>query len=158
MRCATIVSGLAAVAVVASIATAGAAQSPGTPSPQAVKAAADATRAAQKISLEPRNGSGVTGNVALYTIGHSRTRVVVTFPTAVKYKLTLYPGSNCVDNRTATASDVALTPMNFNTSRASMSQTIVSLPLEKVRSNYVLDVRDATSNAAVATACAHLNE
>jgi hypothetical protein len=137
--------------------SASATQSLGTPSPQAVKAAVDATRAAQNISLEPRNGSGVTGNVALYTIGHSRTRVFVTLPTTGKYRVTLYPGSDCIDNRMASASDVALTPTKFNTSRASMSQTIISLPLEKVRSNYVVDVRDATSEAGAATACAHLN-
>src|ERR1700676_1657691 len=86
-----------------------AAPSPGTPSPQAIKAAADATRAAQKINFEARNGSGVN------------------------------------DSRTATLADVALTPTNFNKSNASVSSTIVSLPIEKVRSNYVVDVRDANN-------------
>ena len=93
----------------------------------------------------------------MYTIGRSRTRIVVQLPATGKYRLTLYPGSDCIDNRTATLADVALTPANFSTSRASISSTIVTMPIEKVRSNYVVDVRDATSEAGVATACAHLN-
>jgi hypothetical protein len=134
-----------------------AAQPPGTASPQAVEAAAGATRAARKITFETRNGSGVRGSVGLYVIGRSRTRIVVQLPTTGKYRLTLYPGSDCADNRAATLADVALTPTNFNTSRASVSSTIVALPIEKVRSNYVIDVRDATNRAAVAAACARLN-
>jgi len=134
-----------------------AAQAPGTPSPQAAKAAADATRAAQKITFETRNGSGVSGDVGLFIIGRSRTRIVVRLPNSGRYRLTLYPGSDCIDNRAATQADVALTPTNFNTTRASMSSTIVALPIEKVRSNYVIDVRDAGNRSAVAAACARLN-
>jgi hypothetical protein len=134
-----------------------AAPAPATPSAQAVQAAADATNAARKITFETRNGSGVSGTVGLYTIGRSRTRIVVRLPAAGKYRLTLYPGSDCIDNRAATLADVALTPTNFNTSRASISSTIVTLPIEKVRSNYVIDVRDASNRAALAAACARLN-
>jgi hypothetical protein len=140
-----------------SVVSVAAARAPETPSPQAAKAAADATRAARKITFETRNGSGVSGTVGLYTIGRSRTRILVQLPTTGKYRLMLYPGSDCIDNRTATLADVALTPANFNTTRASVSSTIVSLPIEKVRSNYVIDVRDATNRAAVSAACAHLN-
>jgi hypothetical protein len=156
MRYASIASS-AAAAVAISITPVVAAHSPGTPSPQAVKEAADATRAAREITLEARNGSGMSGSVGLYRIGSSRTRVVVRIPTTGQYRVTLYPGADCVNNRTATQSDVALTPTNFNTSRASMSSTIVSLPIAKVQSSYVVDVRDANNRAAVAVACAHLN-
>jgi hypothetical protein len=128
-----------------------------TPSPQAVKAAAAATRAARKITFETRNRSGVTGSVGLYTIGRSRTRVVVTLPVSGTYRVTLYPGSDCIDNRAASQADVALTPTNFHTSGSSTSSTIISLPIEKVRSNYVVDVRDANNRAALAAACARLN-
>ena len=114
---------------------------PGTPSPQAVKAAADATRAAQQINLQAMNHSGLNGSVGLYVIGRSRTRIVVRLPNAGKYRVTLHPGSECTSSRTATLADVALTPTNFNTTGASMSSTIVSLPIEKIRSNYVVDVR-----------------
>lgn len=146
-----------AVIAIVSSAPAGAEQPPGTPSPQAVKAAEDATRAARKITFETRNGSGVNGSVGLYTIGRSRTRVLVRLPAGGKYRVTLYPGSDCIDNRTATAADVALKPMNFNTTGASMSSTIISLPIQKVQSNYVVDVRDANNRAAAAAACARLN-
>jgi hypothetical protein len=146
---------LAAVAIAS--APVAAAQAPGTPSAQAARAAADATRAAQKITFETRNGSGVSGSVGLFTIGRSHTRIVVRLPNSGKYRLTLYPGSDCIDNRTATQADVALTPTNFNTTRASMSSTIVALPIERVRSNYVIDVRDATNRSAAAAACARLN-
>jgi hypothetical protein len=128
-----------------------------TPSAQAVKSAADATREARKITFEALNGSGLSGTVGLYTIGRSRTRILVRLPAGGKYRVTLYPGSDCVNNRTATASDVALMPTNFNTTRASSASTIISLPLEQVRSNYVVDVRDATNRSSLAQACAHLN-
>jgi hypothetical protein len=130
---------------------------PGTPSPQAVKAAADATRAAQQVNLEAMNHSGVNGSVGLYVIGRSRTRIVVRLPNAGKYRVTLHPGSECVDNRAATLGDVALTPTNFNRTGASMASTIVALPLEQIRSNYVVDVRNANDRAALAAACARLN-
>lgn len=129
---------------------------PGAPSAQAVKAAADATRAAQQIDLQAMNHSGINGSVGLYVIGRSRTRVVVRLPNGGKYRVTLYPGSECTNNRTATLADVALTPTNFNTTGASMSSTIVALPIEKIRSNYVVDVRNANDQAAVAAACARL--
>ena len=127
------------------------------PSAQAVKAAADATRAARKVTLETRNGSGVSGDVSMYVIGRTKTRIVVRIPTTGKYRLTLHPGSDCSNNREAAAADVALAPTNFNQSRASMSSTIVSMPIEKVRSNYVVDVRDATSAASLAEACGKLS-
>jgi len=157
MRSGLIASHAAAIAAIWIAPVIVAAQSPQTPSPQAVKAAADATRAAREITIQARNGSGLSGTVGLYRIGRSRTRILVRIPTTGKYRLTMYPGSDCVDNRTASQSDVALAPTNFTTSRASMSSTIVALPLEKVQSTYVVDVRDATSRAALAAACVHLN-
>jgi hypothetical protein len=138
------------------VAAAGAQSASPTSSAQAEQAAAAATRAAQKINLEARNGSGVTGSVGLYQIGRTRTRIVVRLPASGKYRLVLHPGSDCSSNRTAALADVALAPTNFSMSRASMSSTIVSLPLEKVRSNYVVDVRDATNRAALSAACAKL--
>jgi len=132
-------------------------QAPVKPSVQAVQAAADATRAARKITFETRNGSGVSGTVGLYTIGRSRTRVLVTLPAGQKYRVLLYPGTDCVDNRSATAAAVALAPTNFSKTGASSAATIVSLPIERVRSNYVVDVRDANNRTALTEACARLN-
>ncbi len=127
-------------------------------SAQAEKAAAAATRAAQKITvgLEMRHGSGVTGTVGLTKIGRARTRITVRLPYPSKFRVTMYPGTDCNDNRAATGSDVALVPTNFNTTGASMSSTIVSIPIEKVQSNYVIDIRDATKRASLAAACAAL--
>jgi hypothetical protein len=149
LRIAAVAAGLSAPVV--------AVQAQQTPSPQAVKAAADATRAARKITFEARNGSGISGTVGLQTIGRSRTRISVRLPAGGKYRVTLYPGSDCIDNRTATQADIALMPTNFNTTGASSSSTIVSVPLQKLSSNYVVDVRDATNRTRVAEACAHLN-
>ena len=154
MRFVSVGACAAALATICAVSVAGA---PSSPLPTSVKAAADATRAAKKVTLEARNGSSVTGDVSIYVIGRSKTRIVVRIPTTGKYRLFLHPGSDCSNNREAASADVALAPTNFNQSRASMSSTIVSLPLEKVRSNYVVDVRDATSAASLAEACAKLN-
>ena len=78
-------------------------------------------------------------------------------PAGHNFRVMLYPGSDCIDNRTASAADVTLRPLNFSTTGASTSSTIVSLPIQKVQSNYVVDVREATSRAAVSEACARLN-
>jgi hypothetical protein len=138
-------------------APAGAHQTVQTPTAAAVKAAADATSAARKITFRTRDGSGFDGSVGLYRIGRSRTRILVTLPAGKKYRVTVYPGSDCTSNRTATAADVALMPTNFNKTGAASQSTIISLPIQKVQSNYVVDVRDANDRTALTAACARLN-
>jgi hypothetical protein len=149
---------LVALTGLLAIVPAGAGADAQTPSPQAVRAAADATRAAQRVTIEARNGSGLNGSVGLYRIGRSRTRILVQIPRGGAYRVLLYPGSDCVNNRSAAATAVALTPTNFNTTHASAASTIIALPLEKVRSNYVVDVRNANERAAQTAACARLNQ
>jgi len=128
----------------------------GTPSPEAVRAAADATKEAKAVLLEARNGSKVSGTVSLQTIGRTRTRVTVRIPDGGNYALMLHPGTDCSDNAVM-ARSIALAPLNSAAPNAPESQTIVELPIEKLQSeNYVVEVRDATNRDAVAQACAKL--
>jgi hypothetical protein len=130
-----------------------------TPSAQAVRAARDATAQAKAVTYRLIvRGSGVPGSVALYPIGSTRTRVVVTVPMTGLHRLTLYRASDCYDSVTRARALVALTPINNAGVNAPSSSTIVNLPIGQLSSgNYVVDVRNATSQATFAEACAHLN-
>ena len=125
-----------------------------TPSPQAVKAARDATAEARSVTLHLDHGNAT---VSLQRIGRTRTRVRVLVPQGGNYRFRLYPGSDCNSSRGTTASAVALAPMNTAGSGAVPSDTIVNLPIEKVSQNYLIDVQNATTNAQVANACARLS-
>ncbi|HTW85830.1 MAG TPA: hypothetical protein VMD91_17300 [Candidatus Sulfotelmatobacter sp.] len=130
-----------------------------TPNPQAVHAARAATAKAQAVTfnISARNGSAMSGSIALYQIGHTRTRVVVTIPKASNERLSLYKASDCYDSVTRARTLVALTPINQAGNNAQSSSTIVNLPLNELESgNYVVDVRDATGRATYAEACGHL--
>jgi hypothetical protein len=142
----------AAAASAALIATAAVAIAQ-TPSPQAVKAAHDATRAARKVTIHLAGGDGT---VSLVPIGRTRTRVRISVPQGSAYRFRLYPGSDCSSNRGMAASAIALAPMNQAGNNAAPSETIVNLPIEKVSQNYVVDAQSATTNAQVASACARL--
>jgi hypothetical protein len=124
------------------------------------QAAKDATQAAQAVllKLEQRHGSGMAGTVTLRPLG-SRTEVLVSLRSIVREKpvVTLHRGSDCQDGQFATASDIALAPLNAAAGNAPMSRTIINLPIEKIRGNdYVVDVRNATQSAQFAQACARL--
>jgi hypothetical protein len=124
-----------------------------TVSPQSARAAQDATQAARQVTFSiARHGQGT---VRLYTIGRTRTRVVISIPQGGKYSVHMYPGSECSTNRMMAASAVALTPMNTAVANGQASQAIVALPIEKISNNYVVDVRNATDKAGVIAACAH---
>jgi ApbE superfamily uncharacterized protein (UPF0280 family) len=130
--------------------------SAGTPSAQAVKAAADATKAAKRIDFDDMTLAGAHGSILLYPIGRTRTRIVITVPQGSQYNYTMYPGSECSNNRMMAAAAVRLKPTNMAAVGGSQSDTIVALPIEKVTSNYVVDVRNATTKAQAVAACAKL--
>jgi hypothetical protein len=124
-------------------------------SPTAVEAAKDATKAAREVTFK-LEGSGLQGTVRLYTIGRTRTRIVVTIPQGSQYQVRLYPGSDCSNNRAMAASAILMTPMNSVAVNAPQSQTIVELPIEEVTKNYLVDVRNMNQQSEAAAACAHL--
>jgi hypothetical protein len=131
-----------------------------TPSAQAVRAAHDATARAQAVTyrLILHGGGAAAGTVALYPIGATRTRVVVTVPMTGLHRLTLYRGTDCYDSITRARALIALTPVNNAAVNAPPSSTIVNLPIGQLSSgNYVVDVRNATAQQTYAEACAHLN-
>jgi len=123
-----------------------------TVSPQSARAARDATQAARQVTFSIAHHG--QGTVRLYTIGRTRTRVVLNIPPG-NYRVRMYPGSECSTNRMMAASAMSLTPMNTAVANGQASQTIVALPIEKVSNNYVVDVRNATDRAGTIAACAH---
>jgi hypothetical protein len=110
-------------------------------------------------SLEQRHGSGMAGSVVLKPVGNkTQVTVMMSSPMRGNPAISLHPGTDCVDNRNATAADVALAPMNAAGANAPTSQTLINLPIEQLKNrNYVVDVRNATERARVAQACARLN-
>jgi hypothetical protein len=125
-----------------------------TVSPQAAQAAHAATQAARQVTFSIQH---TPGTVRLYTIGRTRTRVVIAIPRGGNYRFRMYPGSECSTSRARAASALALTPMNTAVSNGPASETIVELPIEQVSKNYVVDVRNATDKAGVIAACTHLS-
>lgn len=127
----------------------------------AADAARKATEHAQAFiySLEQRHSSGLAGRVMLKPVGNkTQVTVMMNSPMRGNPTLTLHPGTDCIDNRGATAADVALAPMNAAAANAPTSQTIINLPIEQLKNrNYVVDVRTATERARIAQACARLN-
>jgi hypothetical protein len=124
------------------------------------QAARAATQAAKNVlvRIEQRHGSGISGTVTLRPMGN-RTAVLVALRSNVPAKpvVTLHRGSDCQDGAYATQADIALAPMNSAGANAPISETIVNLPIEKIRgSDYVVDVRNATQRAEFAQACARL--
>jgi hypothetical protein len=130
-------------------------------SPTATEAAKKATERAKAFiyALEQRHGSGMAGTVTLKQIGNkTQVTVMMTSPRRTNSTITLHSGTDCIDNRTATAADIALAPMNATGANAPISQTLIALPIEKLKGrNYVVDVRNATERARLARACARLN-
>ncbi|HYZ15958.1 MAG TPA: hypothetical protein VE591_06135 [Candidatus Acidoferrum sp.] len=129
-------------------------------SPNAAEAARKATQQAKQFiyTLEQRHGSGIAGTVMLKPVGNkTQVTVMMSSPMHGNPTLTLHSGTDCIDNRGATAADIALAPMNAAAENAPHSQTIINLPIEQVRRNYVVDVRNATERARLAQACARLN-
>ena len=125
-------------------------------SPAAVRAAHDATLAARAVTYKLMTGPAQSGTVTLQQIGRTRSRIIVRFSTAgnAGTQLGLYRGSDCVNPAGAMANvPVALSPVNGS----QISQTIVALPLAKLRSgNYMVAVRNATQQQQAAQTCARL--
>lgn len=156
MRCVPSVTALTLAAIALLVSVANAAQSP-----TSAEAAKKATERAKAITyaLEQRHGSGVAGTVTLKPVGNkTQVTVMMASPMRNNPTVTLHSGTDCVDNRTATAADIALAPMNAAAANAPSSQTLIALPIEKLKGrNYVVDVRSTTERARVAQACARLN-
>jgi hypothetical protein len=121
-----------------------------------VEAAHDATLAAKAVTYKLMTGSAQSGTVTLQQIGRTRSRVIVRFSTAgnAGARLGLYRGSDCVSASGAIANvPIPLNPVNGS----QVSQTIVALPIEKLRSgNYMVAVRNATQQQQAAQTCARL--
>jgi hypothetical protein len=147
------------VLAVAAVSAGGTLASAQTPSPNAAQAAHAATQAAQKVTrqIEERHHSGMSGTVELRPIGN-KTEVLVSLHSTVPQKeaITLHHGSDCQDGANATAADLVLAPMNSAGSNAPPSRTLINLPIQKVSSDYVVDVRNSTQRAQFADACARL--
>jgi hypothetical protein len=79
--------------------------------------------------------------------------VVLTRPLTRAPIITAPSGRECVGGFAA-ASDVASTHINPAGALAPNSSTLVQLPIQAVRSDYLFDVRAATHRASVAEACA----
>ncbi|HTJ26733.1 MAG TPA: hypothetical protein VMA36_11290 [Candidatus Limnocylindria bacterium] len=148
---------LIAVLAAAAVSAGGTLASAQTSSQSAARAA---TQNAQKVTrqIEERHHSGMGGTVELRPVGN-QTEVLVSLRSATQQKeaITLHKGSDCQDGRFATQADVALAPMNSAGVNAPQSRTLINLPIQKVSSDYVVDVRNATQSAQFAEACAHLH-
>lgn len=150
-----------ALVLTATVLCAGVARPAQTPSPNAAAAARAATKEAQQVTyaLQERHHSGMNGTVTLKPVGNkTQVTVMMTSPTHTPPKLTLHSGSDCNDNRSAVASDIALAPMNSAGALAPNSQTLVNIPIGQLKEhNYVVDVRDATQRSQLAEACASMH-
>ncbi|MDP9106600.1 MAG: hypothetical protein M3N49_11795 [Candidatus Eremiobacteraeota bacterium] len=124
--------------------------------PNAVEAAHDATMAAKAVTYKLMTGSAQSGTVTLQQIGRTRSRIIVRFSGASNTgtQLGLYRGSDCVNAAGAMANvPIPLSPVNGS----QISQTIVALPVEKLRSgSYMVAVRKATQQQQAAQTCARL--
>lgn len=142
-------------AVVAAAALSASAAAAVAQSSTAVKAAHDATLAAKAVTYKLMTGTAQSGTVTLQQIGRTRSRVTVRFNTApaAGTQLGLYRGSDCVNPAGAMANvPIPLSPVNGG----QISQTIVALPLTKLRGNYMVAVRNATQTQQAAQTCARL--
>jgi opacity protein-like surface antigen len=122
----------------------------------AVKAAHDATLAAKAVTYKLMTGTAQSGTVTLQQIGRTRSRITVRFNTApaAGTRLGLYRGSDCTSPAGAVSNvPIPLSPVNGSRT----SQTIVALPLTKLRGNYLVAVRNATQTQQAAQTCARLS-
>jgi hypothetical protein len=145
---------VAAALTTALLASSAATSSAQTPNP--VEAARDATLAARAVTYKLMTGSAQSGTVTLQQIGRTRSRITVRFKTAGNSgtQLGLYRGSDCVSASGAAANvPIPLSPVNGS----QVSQTIVALPIAKLRSgNYLVAIRNATQQQQAAQTCARL--
>jgi hypothetical protein len=126
------------------------------PSVKAVRAARDATRKAEAITYQLVGASGSRGSVALYPIGRTRSRIVVTVPGGTTQRITLHRGTDCSDARNASQADVSLAPLGA-AANVPQSETIVDIPIDQLRGgNYSVAIANATQRAQFAQACARL--
>ena len=120
------------------------------PSPSPVR-----TDAIIRVPLQERHGSGVRGTVTLSPQGPKTIVHVYVFSLPPFHPdLSLRSGSDCMDARSAATRMIPLSPV----STGQVSQTIVSIPLSSFStSHFVVDLRDATSRAQFAQACARFS-
>jgi hypothetical protein len=113
---------------------------------------------AKTVTYQLVGAKGPRGSVALYAIGRTRSRIVVTVPGGTTQRITLHRGSDCSDARGGSQSDVALAPLGAAVAaNAPQSETIVDIPLDKLQSgDYNVAIANATQRAQFADACARL--
>lgn len=109
---------------------------------------------AMKATLQAQHLSRITGSVRAEPEGNY-TRVTVTFNAPAPsgpQALTLHTGAECTDRLNRTASSITLNPP-----QGRISSTIVQIPFSAFRSqSYIVDIRNATANAALAQACGRI--
>lgn len=105
-------------------------------------------------TLEARHLSNVHGTVSVTPKGSgSMVNVLFSRPLVSQNEtLTLMSGPDCLDMARRAATMVTLNPINGRVSR-----TLIAIPFSAFRSkHFIVDVRNATSRAQLAEACAHL--
>lgn len=148
MRTRTIVPVLAAALTVVLAGSAA-----GATSSTAERSAQAATQAARTITFHMLDGGN--GSLTLTRIGRTRTRIVLHVPPgSSNHTARIFRGRDCNDQRHLADSLIALRPING--SGTPVSQTIVSVPLERFTSDYVVDLHKANARQQIAEACAHL--
>lgn len=107
------------------------------------------------VPLQERHGSGVAGTVTLHPQGN-KTMINVTMfsgPPHLRPTLTLRGGGDCTDARLASTRPIPLNPVNTG----QVSRTFIEMPIESFnKSNFVIDVRDATTRQQALEGCARL--
>jgi hypothetical protein len=113
---------------------------------------------AKTVTYQLVGAKGARGNVALYAIGRTRSRIVVTVPGGTAQRITLHRGSDCTDARYGSQADLDLAPLGAAiAANAPQSETIVDIPIEQLQGgNYSVAIANATQRAQFAEACARL--
>ncbi|HXP92643.1 MAG TPA: hypothetical protein VN905_04175 [Candidatus Binatia bacterium] len=107
------------------------------------------------VPLQQRNASGVSGTVTLHSQGNQTMINVSMFsgPQNLRPKLELRPGADCNGPTMASTRPIILNPVNTG----QVSQTFVSVPIESFKNNnFIVAVRDSTTQQQVLQACAQL--
>jgi hypothetical protein len=109
--------------------------------------------AALLATLEARHLSNVRGTVSVTPQGSgSMVNILFSQPLVSGKSLTLMSGADCMDFAPRAATMVPLNAISGQTSR-----TLVAIPFSAFKArHFIVDVRNATSRAQLAEACAHL--
>jgi hypothetical protein len=111
-------------------------------------------------TLEARNLSNIHGNVSVTPQGSgSMVRIQFTPQSLVSQNqsLMLMSGADCMDMARRAGTMIPLNAIAGNPVTGRVSRTLVAIPFSAFKSrHFIVDVRNATSRAQLAEACAHL--